>query len=189
MELSSIILPIRDEWGYLPTDSVKERSCSLPKITQLVSVRGKKETYISRIPPQSLSSSHCTLCLSPYENVNSWTPTVKVLVVQSCSNLCDPMDCSPLGSTVHGILQARILAWVAISSSSGSSQPRDWTWVSRTAGGRFTVWATRETIWANQSEKYVKSTPELQFSTQPMIFLARSYLNQPVPRWIDKLLR
>ena len=48
-------------------------------------------------------------------------------VVQSCQTLCDPMHCSPPGSPVHGILQARILAWVAISSSRGSSPPRDWT--------------------------------------------------------------
>ena len=44
--------------------------------------------------------------------------------------LCNPMDCSPPGSPVHGIFQARILEWVAISSSRGSSQPRDWTHVS-----------------------------------------------------------
>ena len=50
---------------------------------------------------------------------------VKVLVAQLCLTLCDPMDCSPPGSSVHGILQARILEWVAISFSRGSSQPRD----------------------------------------------------------------
>ena len=44
---------------------------------------------------------------------------------QSCSTLCDPMDCSPPGSSVHGILQARILESVAIPPSRGSSQPRD----------------------------------------------------------------
>ena len=53
------------------------------------------------------------------------------------------MDCSPLGSSVHGILQARILKWVAISSSRGSSQPRNWTLVSHIAGGFFTIGATR----------------------------------------------
>ena len=51
-------------------------------------------------------------------------------VAQSCRTLCDPMDCSPLGSSVHGIFQARILEWVAISFSRGSSRPRDWTQVS-----------------------------------------------------------
>ena len=46
--------------------------------------------------------------------------------VQSCLTLCDPIDCSWPGSSVHGILQARILEWVAVSSSRGSSWPRDW---------------------------------------------------------------
>ena len=49
---------------------------------------------------------------------------------QSYAALCDPIDCSPPGSSVHGILQARILKWVAISHSRGSSQPRDWSCVS-----------------------------------------------------------
>ena len=50
---------------------------------------------------------------------------VKVVVAQSCLTLCDSMDCSPPDSSVHGILQARILKWVAIPFSQGSSQPRD----------------------------------------------------------------
>ena len=58
-------------------------------------------------------------------------------VAQLCPTLCNPMDCSPPGSSVHGILQARILEWVAISFSRGSSQPRDQTWVSCIAGRRF----------------------------------------------------
>ena len=53
-----------------------------------------------------------------------------VLVTQSSPTLCDPMDCSPTGSSVYGILQARILEWVAIPFSRGSSQPRDLTQVS-----------------------------------------------------------
>ena len=67
-------------------------------------------------------------------------------VTQSCPTLCDPMDCSLQGSSVHGIFQARVLEWVAISFSRGSSRPRDRTWVSHIAGRRFTVWATREAI-------------------------------------------
>ena len=63
----------------------------------------------------------------------------KVRVVQSCPTLCGPMD-----YIVHGILQARILEWVAVPFSRGSSQPRDQTQVSRIAGGFFTSWATRK---------------------------------------------
>ena len=60
-------------------------------------------------------------------------------VAQLCPTLCDPMDCSLPGSSVHGISQARILEWVAISFSRGSSRPRDRTPVSHIAGRRFTV--------------------------------------------------
>ena len=49
------------------------------------------------------------------------------LVTQSCPTVCDPMDCSPPGSSVHGILQARRLEWVALPFSRGSAQPRDGT--------------------------------------------------------------
>ena len=61
-----------------------------------------------------------------------------------CLSFWDPTDCSLPGSSVCGILQARILEWVAIPFSRGSSQPRDWTWVSCIVGGFFVIWATRE---------------------------------------------
>ena len=64
---------------------------------------------------------------------------VCVLVTQSCPTLYDAMDCSLPGSSVHGIVQARILEWVAISFSRGASQPRGRTQVSRIAGRCFTV--------------------------------------------------
>ena len=64
------------------------------------------------------------------------------LVTQSCLTLCDPMDRSPPGSSVHGILQVRVLEWVDISFSRGSSQPMDRTQVSWIAGRFFTNWAT-----------------------------------------------
>ena len=62
-----------------------------------------------------------------------------VKVAQSCLTLCDPLD-----YIVHEILQARTLEWVAFPFFRGSSQPRDWTQVSRIAGGYFTSWAKRE---------------------------------------------
>ena len=68
---------------------------------------------------------------------------VLFLVAQSCLTLCDPKDYSLPGSSVHGILQARVLEWVAMLSSRGSSQPRNQTQVSHSAGRFFTVWATR----------------------------------------------
>ena len=64
---------------------------------------------------------------------------LKVKVTQSCPTLCDPMD-----YTVHGILQARILEWVAFPFSRGSPQPRNRTQISRIVGRFFTSWATRE---------------------------------------------
>ena len=64
---------------------------------------------------------------------------VKALVTQWCLTLCDPMDCSLPGFSVHGILQARILEWAAIPFSRGSSQPRVQTRISCVAGGFFTV--------------------------------------------------
>ena len=70
----------------------------------------------------------------------------------SCSVVSDslrPMDCSLSGSSVHGIFQARVLEWIAISFSRGSSWPRNRTWVSRIAGRCFTVWATEEAYFPN----------------------------------------
>ena len=58
---------------------------------------------------------------------------------QSGPTLCDPVDCSLPGSSLHGVLQSRILEWVAISFSRGSSQPRDGTPVSHIAGRRFNL--------------------------------------------------
>ena len=75
----------------------------------------------------------------------NWKIFMKVKVKSLlCLTLCDPMDCSLQRSSVHGIFQARVLEWVAISFSRGSSQPRDQTWVSRIVGRCFTIWVTRK---------------------------------------------
>ena len=81
---------------------------------------------------QCFSNIVCTNCLRIFLSE----------VTQSCPTLCDPTDYSPLGSSIHGIFQARVLEWVAISFSRGSSQPRDRTWVSRIVGRCFTIGAT-----------------------------------------------
>ena len=79
-----------------------------------------------------------------HTHTHIWSEKVKVLVTESCPTLCNPMDCRPPGSSVYRILQARILEWVVISFSRGSSWSRDRTQVSCVAGRFFTVWATRE---------------------------------------------
>ena len=76
-------------------------------------------------------------------------------VTQSWPTLCNPMGCSPPCSSVHGIFQARVLEWVAISFSRGSSQPRDRTQISCVAGRRFTAWAIRE-AWSKWSKRITK---------------------------------
>ena len=73
-------------------------------------------------------------------------------VAQSCPTLCDPMDCSPPGSSVHGIFQARELEWAAISFSRGSSRPRDRTWVSH-------ILCIVVYIWASQVALVIKNLP------------------------------
>ena len=91
----------------------------------------------------SVFSAHKIKALKPKlgedENVPQSKLACGVLVAHSCLTLCDPMDCSPPGSSVHGILQARRLEWVAMPFSRGSSQPRDQTFVFCIAGRFFTV--------------------------------------------------
>ena len=76
----------------------------------------------------------------PMSRVSEWVSEV----AQSCLTLCNPMDCSLLGSSVHGIFQAKTVNWVAISFSRRSFWSRDWTWVSCIVGRLFTVRATGE---------------------------------------------
>ena len=78
----------------------------------------------------------------------------QVLVAQLCPTLCDPMGCSPPGSSVHGILQAGILEWVVMPSSKGSSQSRDQTQVSHITGRFFTIRAIREALSGPLQKKF-----------------------------------
>ena len=93
---------------------------------------------------KSSTTERLSLSLLNYVGLLFWIRVIMVKeseseVSQSCPTLCNPVDCSPPGSSVHRILQARILEWVAISFSRGSSQPRDGTQVSRIAGRRFNL--------------------------------------------------
>ena len=95
-------------WSSCPCSMLTERlsAISCPGATGKIPVR-------ARLPDQPVTV--CTCVCS---------------VTQLCLTLCDPVDCSPPGSSVHGILQARILEWVAMPSSRGSSKPRDQTQIS-----------------------------------------------------------
>ena len=86
-----------------------------------------------------LKARHCE---RPWTDAFVWEKKkkVQVLVTQSCMTLCSSIDYSSPGSSVHGVLQARILEQVAISFSRGSSQARDRTQVSWIVGRRFTIW-------------------------------------------------
>ena len=100
------------------------------------------EVHISVMVSLDLDQSHSNCWSRPFR------PPVCVVAksLQSYPTLCNTMDCSMPGSSVHGILQARILEWVAIPFCRVSSWPRDQTQVSCSAGGFFTIWATRETL-------------------------------------------
>ena len=80
--------------------------------------------------------SYCSLT---YLFIHFMNTSVGVQLLNCCLTLCDPLDCSPPGSSVHGVLQARILGWFTIPFSRGSSQPRDLTHISCTAGRFFTT--------------------------------------------------
>ena len=89
-------------------------------------------------------------------------------VAQSCLTLWDPMDCSLPGFSVHGIFQARVLQWVAISFTRGSSWPRDRTQVSCIAGRCFTFWAIREAQWKQRETLFGGAPKSLQMVTGAM---------------------
>ena len=105
-----------------------------------------------------------------------------MLITQLCPTLFDPMDCISPGSSVHGVLQARILDWVAIPFSRGSSLPRDQTQVSWIAGGFFTIWAIiwkpkgfqREARWKHWLSSLVGSTVHGIFQARMMEWVAIS---------------
>ena len=102
---------------------------------------------------------------------------VEVLVAQSCLTLWDPMDRSPPGFSVYGISQARILEWVAIFFSRGSSQLRDRTQASCIEGRLLTIWTTREaSLSAKQTKNLLQPMLTLLFPSQALVSLSKSYV-------------
>ena len=110
-------------------------------------VRGIRSNDEWVLPIWSLFWSQCCAMerfyISDNHNYNNMATGIHVHAY-SCPTVCDPTECSPPGSSVHGTLQARILEWVTISFSRGSSWPRDQTQFSRIGGRHFNLWITRE---------------------------------------------
>ena len=98
-------------------------------------------------------------------------------VAQSCPTLCDPMDCSLPGSSVHRTFQARGLQRVAISFSMGFSWPRDWTQVSHIAGRCFSVWAARGVPLGENGCVCVTESPGCSPETIATLFIHWLHLN------------
>ena len=110
-----------------------ERECTLGCLVSVPQVEAPSEG------PSLRWETEVGLDRDPAEPSFLPSAQVKVKAAQLCPTLCDPMDCSLPGSSVHGILQASILEWVTISFSRGSSRSRDQTQVSRIAGRFFTI--------------------------------------------------
>ena len=111
---------------------------------------------------------------------------VKVKIVsQSCLTLCNPMDCSSPRSSVHGILQARILEWVAIPFSRVCSWPRNWTWISCNAGRFFTIWATREAqkMFSRRKKSKLKGEKLCIIFFKKILCRAQVFYYSPIAIW------
>ena len=107
----------------------------------------------------------CAICISMLSVIHMCMCCVYIHISVKCCcsvswshwTLCDPMDCSSPGSSVHGISQARLLEWVVISFSMESSQPRDQTYVSSTSSILY-HWATREASCTTIALSYFANT-------------------------------
>ena len=175
-------------WIYMRSNNLKIRGTDGEKWWQSSSKKTKlgiiklsyfKEWFGCHIP-KTFCSKHVHLFISSLiyviiDLINIyWAIMLKdiVKVAQLCPTLCDPTD-----YTVHGILQARILEWVAFRFSRGSSQPRDWTQVSHIAGRFFTSWATRETVGIYNSKKDNSCLQEVH----DIVIIPQNYICECVP--------
>ena len=117
---------------------------------------------------------------------------VCVCVAQSCPTLSSPMDCSPPGFSVHGILQVRILEWITLPSSRGSSRPRDRNQVSCVASRLFTIWTTREALCSNikfkKSYKWNTTCESYPSSSFPCFLLKALLFYVSHANWISPFL-
>ena len=127
------------DWNHPPWPGIIVTTCMSHL---LIGGPGKEEELTSYHQPEEFGKDQQEITVHMVYQV-------KALVTQSCSILHDPMNFSLPGSSIYGFLQARILEWVAISFSRGSSQPRVRTEVSCIASRFFIIWATREALHLN----------------------------------------
>ena len=92
------------------------------------------------------------------------------------------MDCSPPGSSVHGILQTRTLEWVAMPSPRGSSQPRDWSRVSHISDRFFTIWATREADGHSQINELLSPLVLWLINKEMLKLMGQKHMDSP---WLE----
>ena len=114
-----------------------------------------------------------------------------VCISHLCPTLCDPIDYSPPDFSVHGISQARILEWVAILFSRGSSQPRDRTEVSCIAGRFFIAWTTREAyaLGISSEKTIIEKDSCTSVFIAALFTIARTWKQlrcPPIDEWIKK---
>ena len=139
---------------------------------------------IIEIPVFWLHCLRTNMCLQHSRDLNPWErkgwelpltpyplqhPVIWKLVTQSCLALHNPLDYSLPGSSVYEILQARILERVVIPFSKGSSQPRDWTYVSCIAGRFFTIWAIRKAPYDPIPKTLQLHSSQIQISTRNVV--------------------
>ena len=117
---------------------------NLGKLQEMVRDRGAWLATVYEVTKSQIWLGNSTTAAITCSLLVLYKVKVNVLVIRSYPTLDHLMDCRPPGSSVHGIFQTRILEWVVILFSRGSSQPRDWTQVSCIAIRFFTIWATRE---------------------------------------------
>ena len=129
---------------YLCKNVAKNSSIVLGRARWMVRGQGLEGETFHCIPFWISHHIHLVVIQYCFKRLKIKMISHKVLITQLCPTLCDPMDCSQSGFSVHRILQARILLWDDIPFSRGSSWPRDQTQVSPIAGRLFMVRATRE---------------------------------------------
>ena len=130
-------------------------SCWLKKKKKVVKISKREAITDWQLEILSKMIESFILWMRAFKEAPEWVSEV----AQSCPTLCNAMDYSLPGFSLYGILQARVLEWVAISFPRGSSWPTDWTWVSHIPGRCFNLWATREALKKPQRSSKEAPTP------------------------------